>query len=326
VMPAHRVLYDSSELYNAIKRILSDTQQQRVAVVAFVGSGAHAFFPSPRGLRLICNPAPGSTSGLAIRRLMKRGAIVEFSDRLHMKVYWSSRKGALVTSANASANGLAAKGLYEAGVMLGSDAVDIKRIISSVKPRKPTRRDFQRLDSVPPQTPGKRAVSTGAELFDFAEWATSAHPKKWKLGWWQENVGQAVQGKESAKKIYGISRSDYWLNVSKKQCKPGDWVLTFRMTSRSVTQIRWLYVHFVVPVSKAEKAIYEADYPFQAIQAVPLRACPEPPFALSKAFKSAFRQAVAEFGIDRLGEMGDLEVPKAVMSSLRKRLVGPSGL
>ncbi len=98
------ILYTTSAIRNAIQELFSDPKRRRVALVAFVGSDAEAYLPYPEGLELVCWPKAGATDANVIGRLLKRGAVVKFSDNLHMKVYWAAGKGAIITSANLSSN------------------------------------------------------------------------------------------------------------------------------------------------------------------------------------------------------------------------------
>jgi hypothetical protein len=62
---------------------------RRVAPVAYVGQDYADYIPSPRGVDVVCNPKPGATSATAVDDLRKAKASVRFSDKPHMKVYWS---------------------------------------------------------------------------------------------------------------------------------------------------------------------------------------------------------------------------------------------
>src|SRR5437762_14119761 len=97
-----RVLYTSAEIHDEIKRIFTRPKknERRVALVAYVGEQAEAFLPDPPGLTVICALEPGSTSPDVLDRLNRRGATVMSSERLHMKVYWSSLRGCVICSAN----------------------------------------------------------------------------------------------------------------------------------------------------------------------------------------------------------------------------------
>src|SRR4030043_394789 len=99
-----QILYSSAEIHAGIKRLFSEPSphDRRIALVAYVGSDGESYLPHPNGLRVICSPSAGGTDPETLRRLMKRGARVEFSDALHMKVYWSRNRGCIIASANAS--------------------------------------------------------------------------------------------------------------------------------------------------------------------------------------------------------------------------------
>lgn len=81
-----RILYTSAQVREAIINLFSLSKGRRVAITAFVGDGAEAFLPRPKGLELVCWPKAGGTNPNALRKLMKRGVQVSFSDSLHMKV------------------------------------------------------------------------------------------------------------------------------------------------------------------------------------------------------------------------------------------------
>ena len=102
---------------------------RRVAISAFVGDGARAFIRKPLGVEIICWPRAGGTNPLELNRLKNAGAHISFADRLHMKVYWAAKRGAIVGSANLSTNALGAGGLKEFGVLLPPGSIDIDELI-----------------------------------------------------------------------------------------------------------------------------------------------------------------------------------------------------
>ena len=95
--------------------------------VAFWGNGAESLFPNPaaRQIRVICNLKMGGTNPGVIKTLRQNGVDVRQSDNLHAKVYIGNTE-AVVTSANASINGLGLEGTevegwIEAGVFVNRD-------------------------------------------------------------------------------------------------------------------------------------------------------------------------------------------------------------
>ena len=73
------VLYTSAAVRKAIVDLLARPTARRVVVVAFVGDGAEAYLPHPKGLDLVCCPSPSGTNPNTLRLLRSRGVRVFFS-------------------------------------------------------------------------------------------------------------------------------------------------------------------------------------------------------------------------------------------------------
>ena len=96
------------------------------AAVAFWGGGSENWVTSS-GARIICNLAMGGTNPKAIRKLRDRCEVLQ-SDTLHAKVYVGSKE-AIVTSANASANGLGLEGVEQSGwIEAGTTTSDVGQV------------------------------------------------------------------------------------------------------------------------------------------------------------------------------------------------------
>ena len=115
-------LLSGPPLRDAIHRITNGSDV--CCAVAFWGRGAESWMGSAnnRHVRLICNLSLGGTNPETIRLLRNNGAIVRQHDRLHAKVYIGDTE-AVITSANASLNGLGVEGndlagWIEAGTLL----------------------------------------------------------------------------------------------------------------------------------------------------------------------------------------------------------------
>jgi len=126
-----KILYSSADIHAGIKRLFSQPspRDRRVTLVAYVGSDGESYLPHPDGLRVICSPSAGGTDPETLRRMIKRGATVEFSDGLHMKVYWSRNRGCIITSANASSSALGVSSLKEAGIWPPPRVIKIDKLI-----------------------------------------------------------------------------------------------------------------------------------------------------------------------------------------------------
>ncbi|BBZ99845.1 hypothetical protein [Bradyrhizobium diazoefficiens] len=294
-----KVLYSSNELHDAIATVLSDPKpgDRRIALVAYVGGRAEAFLPDPAGLDIVCWLKSGSTDPLTLARLRERGAKLFKSDLLHMKVYWSSRNGCVICSANASGSALGSASQKEAGVYLPAGSVNIDRLWSYAKPAKIKEGDLRLLNRQADREPSSFRSSAPVDNADFLEWK-KFRLSEWSLGWWYEDAELARKSKAVAKERFGIKKPVDFLNLRKGQLRSYDWALSFRLPH--VTDVNWFYTDFVHPIDSADKLAFDSDNPFQAVQARPLRDCPRPPFKVDRRFRSALRRAIASYGPERI--------------------------
>ena len=205
-----KVLYTSNEVHKAIKGIFEQSKSapiRRVAVVAYLGVNAKSFLPSPKGLKIICNPEPGATEPESIRALIARGAEIKFSDKLHSKVYWSE-KGCIITSANVSYRALGSSNQKETGILIAAKEFDIDRLIQYVDPYEITQDAMDKLEVSTRKI--KRATGTGrnsSSLRNYMTWYRSVYKESWKIGWWAES--QFTASKSAIKK----SSTEYGVNL-----------------------------------------------------------------------------------------------------------------
>lgn len=197
-----RLLYTSAAVRQAIIRLFRSAKGRRVAIAAFVGDGAEAYLPRPEGLELICWPKAGGTNPNVLRKLMKRGVQVFFADRLHMKLYWSENKGAVVTSANLSTNALGSGNLKEVGVLLQRDELDIDHVIHSLKIEPASESVLRKLDGLHKSyvKRNKASLKIGGRIGSYREWYGLPMRPEWKLGWWESTGKLASAAKEKSKK------------------------------------------------------------------------------------------------------------------------------
>lgn len=299
------ILYSSDEIHSAIKKIFSEPKADdgRVALVAYVGGDGESYLPHPKGLRIICNPSPGGTDPDTLRRLLKRGAKVEFSDKLHMKVYWSRSRGCVIASANASTSALGVSGLREAGTYFPAGLVDIRRLIKYASPRPISQSELHELDRRSREH--KRNVGNNRQKKgksqDFLEWYNSPHPSKWKIAWGDEEVsGTAKAAKETTFSEYGLKEPHTWMSVGKGRVQRTDWLLQFFFTDHSIRSLKWMYVDFIVRLSPKEKPYYYRDWPYHAVQVQSPARYPLPPFRITTDFRQAFRRAVKSYSHERI--------------------------
>ncbi len=310
------VLYSSGELHEAIQEVLAAPEpgDRRVVMVAFVGGKAEAFLPEPRGMEIVCWLQPGSTDALTLQRLQKRGAKLFKSERLHMKVYWSSRRGCVICSANASGQALGGGDQKEAGVRLQPGAVDIERLWEEAKPNPVNGDDLKRLARESDRVFRNGASGVAAPLPDFGEWRSLAYPRDWKLGAWEDDAEFAQDAVHLARQTYGVKGPHYLFNTKKGQLRRYDWLLTFKLSD--VSNVSWLHADFVVKVPPTDKAAYFKDYPFQAVQ-VHKPDTYRPPFHIDNAFRAALKTAVRDFGFERLRAPNSLTPPKRLLDLIK---------
>lgn len=177
-----KMLYTSAELKRAISDLLSDPEpgDRRVVMVAYVGGRAEAFWPDPQNLEIVCWLQPGATDPLTLARLRKRQAILFKSDRLHMKVYWSSRKWCVICSANASGSALGNTSQKETGVLLARGEVDIERLWSYAQPTEIEQVDLGRLALSTKRLKPRSMSGNQKGAPDFLEWR-EFRIDNWKL-------------------------------------------------------------------------------------------------------------------------------------------------
>jgi hypothetical protein len=308
------VLYSSQMIQKAIQRLFGKVHpsDRRVALVAYIGKDHATYLPNPKGIHIICNPTPGATSAIAVSELQRAGANVQFSDRLHMKVYWSKKNGCVISSANLSRNAFGIKGLKEAGILVEQGQVEINKLIKAAKPYdankglKKLKQEEEKIE--------RGLASVGRRwsnnIFDYADWykLQPQVQETWKLGWWETTSVPAEAGKDLVKIQYNRANPVDFLNVTKKQAREGDWFLRFLIRNNETDLARhlsWMYVHHVVPMRNNEPA-YERDFPHQAIQALPKRLCREPPFKITPAFCIAFKKAAKRYGLEKIINNPDL--------------------
>lgn len=299
------LLYSSAEIHARIKRLLGQPSagDQRVALVAYVGGDGERYLPHPEGLRLICNPSAGGTDPDTLRQLINRGANVEISDNLHMKIYWSRNRGCVITSANASSRALGRSGLKEAGIWLPPGTVNINRLIRYAHPRLVQKSDLRLLDAQSREHKknfGEEGTRKKSAL-EFLKWYSAPHRSTWKVCWTDDEViGTASAVKEQTATEYGHREPHRWVSVSKSRVRRNDWLLSFTFTARGIKSVHWIYVDFVVKISPEEKRFYYRDWPYHAVQVNPASKYPLPPFETTAQFRKALSAAIKAYTPDRI--------------------------
>jgi hypothetical protein len=306
------VHYTSGELRLRIRKLfkIPKAAGRRVVIVAYIGVDYATFLPNPKGIEIVCSPTPGATSAEAVQKLIEAGARVWFSDRLHMKVYFSQKIGCLITSANLSDNALGMNGLKEMGILVDAGMVDIDRLLKEAKPY-PVKKKLEWLRREGEKVKLAMAKTGRRVLYDpkgYADWYkdTPDVRKKWKVAWWEGHADPAEAAREFVRKKFDRSEPWDWINVDKDhQIRKGDWLLCFNTTKGQVRRPIWLYVDRVVPVRKSEHEAYEEDYPLQAFQAEESIRYDAPPFRVGQKFA----QSLTKIGLRGPDTPGEHSLP-----------------
>lgn len=296
-----KVLYSSADLRDEIIRVLESPgpEDRRVVMVAFVGGQAEVFLPNPERMEIVCWLQPGATDAVTLGRLQKRGARLFESDRLHMKVYWSSRNGCVICSANASGAALGGGTQKEAGVWLPPGAVDIDRMWTEAKPKPVKASALKRLRRLSDEVIRNGVGHAPAATPDFAEWWRLPGRREWKLGAWEGTAEFANEAIEVAEKVFGIDAPHDYIDCEEGGVNRNDWVLSFNLSE--IPGMGWLHADRVFAVPPTDKKAYLKDYPFQAVQFHPPNTY-RPPFKIDTRFVRCFAQAAVDYGIKNLAE------------------------
>jgi hypothetical protein len=237
-----------------------------------------------------------------------------------MKVYWSSNRGAVICSANVSANSLGKRGLREAGVWLPRGAVSIDSLLRYAKPQPISDLDLKGLARRSDRTEAAHPRSRKAdddESPSLRAWLRSSARKIWKIGWWESTSRTPQVAKAQSLAMYGVKSPYHWNTGGKGYFSAGDWVLTFNV--RSGKNASWMYVDFVVKVPSSEKRVFSREYPYCAVQVHPSRLNPaSPPFKLDSHARKVVASAVKEFGQINLEDMRTARLPAALHRLLLK--------
>ncbi len=318
-------IYNSSGIHVCIKRLFGNPNpsDRRVAIVAYVGTDGELYLPQPENLHVICSPSAGATDPNVIRSLRKRGAKVQFSDNLHMKVYWSKHRGCLITSANASSSALGKNGLKEAGVLLPPRSVDIGKLIKYANPREVTVKELRRLDRESREVAKGRSRTSirGQSIAGFLDWYGLPDPSTWKLAWCDyELAGAAESTKEKTFVEYGLLKPNTWVCAAKGNFKTNDWLLVFTFAKNGIENMHWIFVDFLVETGNKDKRFYFEEWPLHAVQVHPVSKYPPPPFKITPAFRKAFRRAVDRYSAERIKDSDSVIPPRRLLSHVAEFL------
>jgi hypothetical protein len=251
------ILVTSKQIRDKIRWVLGDTHDERIALVAFVGHDAVKFLANPKGIQLYCWLKVLGTNPNGLRSLLSRDVDLFEVNNLHMKLYWSRKRGAVLGSANLSENALGNDVQFELAVYLPPKTVDIKRLMKRFVARKidgPRIDSFETRYNLYPlrnQDDFTQFSSSKSQTPNFLDWCSLRRKSietPFRLYWWWE---EANPPNDALKVVKQETGSDYNLgfinSMSKKDYELGEWVLSFRESSYTNGDIRPLKIGWFVP-------------------------------------------------------------------------------
>jgi hypothetical protein len=143
---------------------------------------------------------------------------------------------------------------------------------------------------------------------------------EWKLGWWERVA-------EFAKEAKVITRADFnkrfphdFVSCRKHDYKEADWILSFKLTKEGASTPQWIYVDYIVKVTRNDKKAYDADYPCQAVQVSTPKHYPPPPFVMTKQFRTALHRASVAYGVNELKTLRVTRTPNSFLVAIKKEI------
>ncbi len=289
----------------AVKDLLSDSEDERVVAVAYVGADAFSFLSAPMGLTVYCWPQAGGTNPAAVEDLVRAGVKVHFVKRLHAKVYWSHTRGALVGFANLTANALGEEALQEAAVLVPPGLFDMHSFIGSMKPEPDFAATLKRLHEAHvrflqrnPHREKSTVPPLPLPLPLFPQWLAGEGRAEWRLGWYEEDVKPPTDAIDGLEKETGTRKFPTFIGASRSSdLKRGVFTLSFRVREVAdavrVSALEWWAPENVVrSKTKAWK-----DYPYIWFARVRVPAGARPPFNVREVrFRRALATTIYESG------------------------------
>ncbi len=318
-----RVLTHTSAIRSAVRDLLGDAGDHRVIAVAYVGADALDFLPVPSGLVIYCWPQAGGTNPSAVEDLVRSGAKVHFVRRLHAKVYWSRTRGALVGSANLTANALGEQALQEAAVLLPPDAFDMDSFIRTMAVEPDYAATLKQLHLAHVRFLQRNPSRTGSPtprsaLPSFLQWLATEGGADWRMGWYMDDPGPPRDAIDKLEEETGSREWATFLGQPKASyLKRDEYTLSFRIRPKG-DRVRidslywWCPVNFVHTEDKSWK-----DSPYLWFARVLLPRGAKPPFKVKEPrFRRALAAAICDMGGLNWLENASLKPTKAFLKKL----------
>ncbi|MDM8568059.1 phospholipase D family protein [Thiotrichales bacterium HSG1] len=296
----HKFLPNSNSIRKSISELFFEENDEKYAVVAFVGRNAIDYLPNKKNITVICWPKAGGTSPEGIRRLLNAGIDVKFCDSLHSKIFWCKNKGMIISSANLSDNALGDSGLIEYGVMIFDRNYNFhKEVLKKLQLRKVTKEELDSLDINSNKFNRTNSFTTNTITETYSEWFQRKYKQKWKIVWYSETSKADDTTKNEVLRRFGKDIKWKYNDVEVKKYQEGDLVFQFRVDANEEFIPRANGVWFYVDMVTSTKKIVQVD----KLANITV------PFKIDSCFRKSFKQALSELGWDMICD--DESYPKS---------------
>ncbi len=222
---------------------------------------------------------------------------------MHIKLYWTSDKGSVITSANLSSNALGSGGQLELGAYLQPGQVNIEKVLSHIQAKSVSPTALRNLELAHHEYIKRNPqehIST-PDTRNFNKWFESKPREPWKFSVWDvASIKLSSRAKSLLINEFGSSSCYEWMSADKGDFNDNDWILCLRETPNRLGGITWMFAHHVVPVPQVERKKLNGGYAAQVLQVGTLKRYEKPPFSLvGKKIQQAVRNAYQEMQPDR---------------------------
>ena len=290
------------ELDRAIRAITKEARAR--CAVAFWGRGAQALFPdlSHQKVEIICNLRAGGTNPYVIEALRDAGAEIKQCDALHAKVYLGENR-AVVTSANASVNGLGLEGIEQARwAEAGVELDDVHSVAVWFDAQWGQSRLIKDSDIKAAKIRWRQRQKSKPSLISFADFDAEAEDLP-LVSWWGDS--DLEPHKESIESQLGryddelAERVENSVEIEHANDKPmlerlGTWILFWERAGDGLPSWRsnpyWFCTGSIV-----RKAFHSSNKRVQYDAVLPAEQPPPDPFdATDRLFQKALREVLKE--------------------------------
>jgi hypothetical protein len=253
------VLYTMAEIRRVVRAVMRASSGARIAIVAFIGAKPQSYIPKPQGTTIYCAADVIFTHPRGLQWLLEHmgdALALYFVPSLHMKIFWSSRGGAFVGSANLTHNALHGPSREAGTYFSASDAVPINTIVASLEGAKlvtPARlATFWRKWSA--GRAKRERTDNPTVATDVLAYAGSPYRQPFKIAFWSEYTHEfSVTARGAAAEEFGVTvtaeNAHRYIDEEIEDLPPrlfsrGDWALTLKTNAHEtrITACDWIYV------------------------------------------------------------------------------------